>query len=200
MLWYTSATPGLNTKSSFNACKSNLLFGGHFYDKYGKSLWFGIEISDLEKTFKKDKKHYIYFASIQDLRGSKIVGGKFDKNDDVFNIDWNCVIIDEAHEGTTTELGDKVKSILFKPEKGTKLLELSGTHFNILSNYEDDDDSVFTWDYVMEQRAKQEWEGNHFGDSNPYSDLPEMRMYTYDLGKLIKGDFVDGKIQTYKFS
>ncbi len=160
----------------------------------------GIEISDLEKTFKKDKKHYIYFASIQDLRGSKIVGGKFDKNDDVFNIDWDCVIIDEAHEGTTTELGDKVKNILFKPEKGTKLLELSGTPFNILSSYEDDDDSVFTWDYVMEQRAKQEWEETHFGDSNPYSDLPEMRMYTYDLGKLIKGDFVDVGDKAFNFA
>ena len=160
----------------------------------------GIEIFDLEKTFKKDKKHYIYFASIQDLRGSKIVGGKFDKNDDVFNIDWNCVIIDEAHEGTTTELGDKVKSILFKPEKGTKLLELSGTPFNILSNYEDDEESVFTWDYVMEQKAKQEWEETHFGDSNPYSDLPEMRMYTYDLGKLIKGDFVDVGDKAFNFA
>ena len=160
----------------------------------------GIEISDLEKTFKKDKKHYIYFVSIQDLRGSKIVGGKFDKNDDVFNIDWDCVIIDEAHEGTTTELGDKVKSILFKPEKGTKLLELSGTPFNILSSYEDDDDSVFTWDYVMEQRAKQEWEENHFGDSNPYADLPEMRMYTYDLGKLVNGDFVDVGDKAFNFA
>lgn len=160
----------------------------------------GIEISELEKTFKKDKKHYIYFASIQDLRGSKIVGGKFDKNDDVFNIDWDCVIIDEAHEGTTTELGDKVKSILFKPQKGTKLLELSGTPFNILSSYEDDDDSVFTWDYVMEQRAKQEWEETHFGDSNPYADLPEMRMYTYDLGKLIKGDFVDVGDKAFNFA
>jgi hypothetical protein len=160
----------------------------------------GIEISDLEKTFKKDKKHYIYFASIQDLRGSKIVGGKFDKNDDVFDIDWDCVIIDEAHEGTTTELGDKVKSILFKPEKGTKLLELSGTPFNILSSYEDDDDSVFTWDYAMEQRAKQEWEETHFGDSNPYADLPEMRMYTYDLGKLIKGDFIDVGDKAFNFA
>lgn len=160
----------------------------------------GIEISDLEKTFKKDKKHYIYFASIQDLRGSKIVGGKFEKNDDVFNIDWDCVIIDEAHEGTTTELGDKVKSILFKPENGTKLLELSGTPFNILSNYEDDDDCIFTWDYVMEQRAKQEWEENHFGDSNPYSDLPEMRMYTYDLGKLIKGDFIEVGDKAFNFA
>ncbi|MGN0729647.1 Eco57I restriction-modification methylase domain-containing protein [Treponema sp.] len=160
----------------------------------------GIEIGDLEKTFKNEKKHYIYFASIQDLRGSRIVGGKFDKNDDVFNIDWDCVIIDEAHEGTTTELGDKVKSILFKPQKGTKLLELSGTPFNILSSYEDDDDSVFTWDYVMEQKAKQEWEETHFGDSNPYSDLPEMRMYTYDLGKLIKGDFVDAGDKAFNFA
>ena len=160
----------------------------------------GIEITDLEKTFKRDGKHYIYFASIQDLRGSKIVGGKFEKNDEVFDIDWDCVIIDEAHEGTTTELGDKVKGILFKPEKGTKLLELSGTPFNILSNYEDDDDSVFTWDYVMEQQAKQKWEETHFGDSNPYADLPEMRMYTYDLGKLIKGDFVDVGDKAFNFT
>lgn len=159
----------------------------------------GIEISELEKTFKKDKKHYIYFASIQDLRGSKIVGGKFEKNDDVFNIDWNCVIIDEAHEGTTTWLGEKVKSILFKSKNNTKLLELSGTPFNILENYEDES-SVYTWDYVMEQKAKREWEETHFGDSNPYSDLPEMRMYTYDLGKLIKGDFVDVGDKAFNFA
>ena len=31
-------------------------------------------------------KNFVYFASIQDLRGSKIVGGKFDKNDDNFNL------------------------------------------------------------------------------------------------------------------
>ncbi len=159
-----------------------------------------IDISDLEKTFKRDGKHYIYFASIQDLRGSKIVGGKFDKNDEVFDIDWDCVIIDEAHEGTTTELGDKVKSILFKPEKGTKLLELSGTPFNILSSYEDDDESVFTWDYVMEQRSKAKWEETHFGDSNPYADLPEMKMYTYDLGRLIKGDFIDVGDKAFNFA
>lgn len=157
----------------------------------------GIEISELEKTFKKDKKHYIYFASIQDLRGSKIVGGKFDKNDDVFNIDWDCVIIDEAHEGTTTKLGDEVKSLLFKEKEGTKLLELSGTPFNILENY-DDESSVYTWDYVMEQKAKREWEENHFGDSNPYSDLPEMNMLTYNLGKALKSD--GGKDKAFNFS
>lgn len=159
----------------------------------------GIEIADLERTFKSEGANYIYFASIQDLRGSEIVGGRFGKNDDVFSIKWDCVIIDEAHEGTTTELGDKVKSILFKVEKGTKLLELSGTPFNILSNY-DDEDSVFTWDYVMEQRAKKEWEETHFGDSNPYSDLPEMQMYTYDLGKILGKDFADIEDKAFNFA
>lgn len=158
-----------------------------------------IEIADLERTFKSEGANYIYFASIQDLRGSEIVGGRFGKNDDVFSIKWDCVIIDEAHEGTTTELGEKVKSILFKVEKGTKLLELSGTPFNILSNY-DDEDSVFTWDYVMEQRAKKEWEETHFGDSNPYSDLPEMRMYTYDLGKILGRDFADIEDKAFNFA
>lgn len=150
-------------------------------------------ISGLERS----GKNYIYFASIQDLRGSKEAGGKFNKNDDVFSVKWNLVIIDEAHEGTTTRLGDEVKSLLFKEKEGTKLLELSGTPFNILENY-DDESSVYTWDYVMEQKAKHEWEENHFGDSNPYSDLPEMNMLTYNLGKALKSD--GGKDKAFNFS
>ena len=38
-------------------------------------------------------------ASIQDLRGSDLIGGKHDKNLDVFDTEWDFVIIDEAHEG-----------------------------------------------------------------------------------------------------
>ena len=58
-------------------------------------------------------KNFIYFASIQDLRGSETVGGKFDKNNLVFKTVWDCVIVDEAHEGTTTALGeDTVKTII----------------------------------------------------------------------------------------
>ena len=37
----------------------------------------------------------------------------------------------------------------------------------------------------MEQRSKEKWDEEHFGDSNPYDELPKMQMYTYDLGKLI---------------
>lgn len=130
-------------------------------------------------------KHFVYFASIQDLRGSATVGGKFEKNDAVFTIDWDCVIVDEAHEGTTTALGEDVINGLVKANSDhpTKFLALSGTPFNILGNY--NDNSIYTWDYVMEQKSKAEWDKNHFGDSNPYEELPELSIYTYDLGKLI---------------
>lgn len=129
-------------------------------------------------------KGFVYFASIQDLRGSEVVGGKFDKNNTVFDTVWDCVIVDEAHEGTKTTLGDEtIKAIIKEDQNKTKLLALSGTPFNILNEYQED--SIYTWDYIMEQECKSEWDKQHFGDSNPYEELPEMRIYTYDLGDLL---------------
>ena len=46
------------------------------------------------------------------------------------------------------------------------------------------EDEIYTWDYVMEQRAKAEWDKIHQGDPNPYSVLPKLSIYTYNLGKL----------------
>ena len=78
---------------------------------------------------------------------------------------------------------DVIKKIVKEDGKHqTRFLALSGTPFNILKNY---DDNVYTWDYVMEQRSKRDWDKEHFGDSNPYDELPEMWIYTYDLGKII---------------
>lgn len=128
-------------------------------------------------------KSFIYFASIQDLRGSSEVGGKFDKNNSIFKTVWDCVIVDEAHEGTTTALGEDTVAAVVKEESGSKLLALSGTPFNILSEY--DEDSIYTWDYIMEQECKSEWDKLHFGDSNPYDELPELRIYTYSLGDIL---------------
>lgn len=124
--------------------------------------------------------HFIYFASIQDMRGSELVGGKFAKNEEIFNIAWDLIIIDEAHEGTQTELG---KAVLSKCRKeNTRVLHLSGTPFNLMDDFKEDE--IYTWDYVMEQRAKAEWEKIHQGDPNPYSVLPKLSIYTYNLGKL----------------
>ena len=128
-------------------------------------------------------ERFIYFASIQDLRGSQIVNGKYDKNRGVFNMDWDLVIVDEAHEGTQTDLGKEVREHLVK--KHTKVLSLSGTPFNILSQY--DDDSVFVWDYVMEQKRKETWDEEHPDEPNPYAALPRLNLYTYDLGAELDG-------------
>lgn len=124
---------------------------------------------------------YIYFASTQDLRGSKLVGGTFEKNDDVFSTPWDLVIIDEAHEGLQTELGKSVRGALRGEE--TRELLLSGTPFNLFDEFANDE--IYTWDYVMEQRAKADWTVNHALDSNPYEVLPVMHMFTFDLGKLL---------------
>ncbi len=140
----------------------------------------GYSVEDLVKT----DDNFIYFASIQDLRGSEAVGGRFGKNNDIFDTIWDCVIVDEAHEGTKTALGDDtIKAIVKEDLHKTKLLALSGTPFNIIDEY--DDDSIYTWDYIMEQENKSEWDKLHFGDSNPYDELPELRIYTYDMGDLL---------------
>ena len=164
-------------------------FGKIFYDKpnflYG-SKKNGDLIQTLERQQKKDNSKLIYFASMQDLRGSSQVGGNFDKNDELFDSNWDFIIVDEAHEGTQTELGKNVMRELIKPI--TKVLHLSGTPFNLLDNYQEDE--IYTWDYVMEQKAKRSWDELHFGDPNPYALLPRLNIFTYDLGKLLKG-FID---------
>ena len=126
--------------------------------------------------------YFAYFASMQDLRGSKRVGGKFDKNNAVFEIDWDLIIYDEAHEGTQTDLGQTVQALLETPKNGKapKILSLSGTPYNLIGQYEE---NVYTWDYVMEQRRKREFAEQYPDLSNPYTDLPEMRIYTFDLSK-----------------
>lgn len=167
-------------------------FGKIFYDTsdylYG-SKSNGESFSSLEHQYKIYSKHYVYFASMQDLRGSETVGGKFDKNDDIFSTAWNLIIVDEAHEGTQTVLGKAVMTELTKSE--TKVLRLSGTPFNLLDEFKEDE--IYTWDYVMEQREKSSWDDTHLGDCNPYAGLPRLNIYTYDLGRLLS-DFADEEI------
>ncbi len=157
-----------------------------FYDtpkyRYG-SKNNGESHTSLERLVAKEGIHYVYFASMQDLRGSSLVGGNFDKNDQVFATPWDLIIVDEAHEGTKTELGEAVMKELTKTQ--TKILRLSGTPFNLFDDYKEDE--IYTWDYVMEQRAKAEWDLTHFGDPNPYAGLPRLNIYTYDLNKLLDG-------------
>ena len=149
--------------------------------KYG-SKNNGESFNSLLKLNKEHGTHFVYFASMQDLRGSEKVGGNFDKNDEIFSTDWDMLIVDEAHEGTKTALGQAVIHEIFKGN--TKMLQLSGTPFNLIDDYKEDE--IYTWDYVMEQRAKANWDKTHWAEPNPYAGLPKLNIYTFDLSLELK--------------
>ena len=50
---------------------------------YNMDYIYGTKVNgDSIESLNKQGKNFIFFASIQDLRGSKIVGGKFNKNNE----------------------------------------------------------------------------------------------------------------------
>lgn len=169
-----------------------------FYESDTPYLCGGRGGASFEALAKSDAP-FVYFASIQDLRGSETVAENgIDKNAAVFGTDWELVIVDEAHEGTQTALGAKVLAELRKPSTCT--LALSGTPFNVIENYSQNE--TYTWDYIMEQQAKREWEKNHPCEPNPYAALPTMNIRTYSLGELLnRGDaYVEVEDKAFNFS
>ena len=131
--------------------------------------------------------HYVFFVSMQYIRLSSLIkeGGDNDPlKKKILNTDWDLVVVDEAHEGTLTVLGSRVVAKLSRP--GTCVLHLSGTPFNLYDDFAPEE--IFTWDYIAEQKAKREWEVKYPMLPNPYAELPVMKIFTYDLGKLVKGE------------
>ena len=137
-------------------------------------LYGSVDKGEKLTTLKSGDKPFIYFASIQYLRYNGAQA-----NLPLFSdVDWDLIIIDEAHEGTQTELSDTVMKSLVK-EGHTKILELSGTPFNLLDQFAPE--QVYTWDYVMEQQAKLKWDLENPELPNPYEQLPEVQMYTFEM-------------------
>lgn len=146
----------------------------------------GLDFYKLTKSAKDDGGYGVYFVSMQYLALAEIAGGKnSDKQKrDILEFPWDMVIVDEAHEGTQTDRGQNVLAILEKPKAEThktKMLYLSGTPFNLYDDFGDDE--LYTWDYVMEQTAKDNWDSKK--GSNPYLTLPRMNIFTYNLGQLV---------------
>lgn len=138
----------------------------------------GETFATLQREYRKKGTKYIYFASMQDLRGgSDAREGGIDKNHEIFADDWDLIIVDEAHEGTQTSLGKNVLELLMK--KHPKMLYLSGTPYNILHKFSEKE--IFTWDYNMEQSAKERWYIEHPGEPNDYAELPRMNIRTFRL-------------------
>lgn len=143
--------------------------------------------AELEKrAVAEEDFKYVYFASIQDMRGSKKVNKKsgIDKNDEIFAADWDLLIIDEAHEGIATALGRNVVGELQKHRK-LRSLYLSGTPYNIIHLF--DSKEIYRWDYNMEQEAKETWPKEHPDEENPYEGLAKLNIITYNMGSVFGG-------------
>ena len=74
--------------------------------------------------------HCIEFVSLQDLKGSIYFGGEYDKLREVADMNWDLLIIDEAHEGVDTYKTD----VAFDHINRKFTLHLSGTPFKALAN------------------------------------------------------------------
>lgn len=67
-----------------------------------------------------------------------------------------------------------------------RYLYLSGTPFRALVEGEFNEDAIYNWTYPDEQYAKKHWVDDAARDPerNPYSELPQMQMFTYALSEV----------------
>ena len=149
-------------------------------------------------------KGCIEFVSLQDMKGSVFFGGRYDKLKEVADLEWDLLVIDEAHEGIDTYKTD----MAFDQIRRKYTLHLSGTPFKALANNKFDEHAIFNWTYADEQKAKRDWYENKdkLEIENPYESLPQLNLYTYQMSEIIRdklkagADFnSDGETEEYAF-
>lgn len=143
-------------------------------------------------------KGFIEFVSLQDLKGAIDFGGKYDKLSHVAELEWDVLIIDEAHEGVDTFKTD----VAFDHIKRKFTLHLSGTPFKAIANEKFSEDAIFNWTYADEQKAKRDWDNEEL--ANPYTELPRLNMFTYQMSDIVldkvkRGVNIDGENVEYAF-
>lgn len=141
----------------------------------------------LDLVFKNEFKGCIEFISLQDLKGSLYFGGSFDKLKEVADLEWDLLVIDEAHEGVDTYKTD----VAFDQIKRRYTLHLSGTPFKALANDKFPYNAIYNWTYADEQKAKHDWnESNE--EENPYANLPQLNLFTYKMSDIIRDKVAQG--------
>ena len=169
-----------------------------WYDDYNKfidSYVFISEISSLENrpTITReqyvdscDKQPQINFVSLQDLKGSKYFGGPYNKLEWVANLEWDLLVIDEAHEGVDTIRTDKALDQI----KRKNTLHLSGTPFKQLADEKFPEEAIFNWTYLDEQKVKRK--EREEGESGAHINLPDLRLFTYRISEMITDQVNEG--------
>jgi len=137
-------------------------------------------------TTKHENPSQITFISLQDLKGAKFARGSYEKLEWVRDLNWDLLIIDEAHEGVDTEKTDAA----FNKINRKFTLHLSGTPFKAIANNKFNNNQIFNWSYVDEQEAKAKWD--YTIASNPYENLPTLSLFTYRMSKMIEDQVSKG--------
>lgn len=143
-------------------------------------------------------KPLITFFSLQDLKGSKYFGGPYDKLSWIADLEWDLLIIDEAHEGIDTGRTDAAFDVI----KRKHTLHLSGTPFRALANQKFPQEAIYNWTYLDEQKVKQlELEEGEVGE---HTDLPDLKLFTYRISQMItdqvnEGIEIDNENHDYAF-
>ena len=143
-------------------------------------------------------KNCIEFVSLQDLKGSRYFGGNFDKLHEVAKLQWDLLVIDEAHEGVDTFKTDQA----FSNIKRLFTLHLSGTPFKALANEKFPAEAIFNWTYADEFKAKDDWDEDR--GLNPYEEMPKLNMFTYRMSDIVmakvrEGVEIEGDTEAYAF-
>ena len=158
--------PGMKFISDTEALKGKAMSREEFYEY-------------IDST-KHENPSQITFLSLQDLKGARFFGGSYDKLEWVGGLNWDLLIIDEAHEGVDTVLTDAA----FDKIERRFTLHLSGTPFKALASNKFSEQQIFNWSYVDEQSAKENWD--YTNGNNPYERLPQLNLFTYQMSKMIE--------------
>lgn len=132
-------------------------------------------------------KKQITFLSLQDLKGAKVFGGSFNKLQWVADLEWDLLVIDEAHEAVDTDKTDKA----FENIKRKFTLHLSGTPFRALAEGKFSSEQIYNWTYLDEQKAKQS-ELENSQESGAHTDMPDLRLFNYKISDITAKQIEEG--------
>lgn len=144
------------------------------------------------------RKRLLAFISLQDLKGAISFGGSYDKLQWVKEMQWDVLVIDEAHEGVDTFKTD----IAFDNIDRKFTLHLSGTPFKAIARGHFSEEQIYNWSYADEQNAKATWAS--IEENNPYEQLPKLNLFSYQMSQMIteqvnQGASIEGENIDYAF-
>ena len=190
--WYEDYVKFIGTDAGYHFISNVDALRGKAHVKSRK------EYLDYLSTHRDGPKGFIEFVSLQDLKGSIHFGGQFDKLGEVATLEWDVLVIDEAHEGVDTFKTD----VAFDHINRKFTLHLSGTPFKAIANEKFAQSAIYNWTYANEQQAKREWGEQE--NPNPYGELPQLNMFTYKMSDIVldkaqRGIDLDGDTVEYAF-